>query len=187
MFFKTKILEIFTNLNLRYFKTNFLARKTTNVVQFHSGGDDYSPLLEFEGLGGTIGDNPANGFICGWRDDVTRKSEPGEKRLYSVKKDEDTQEILVAAEVHLKKDGSIIISGGKDLQITVLGNAVFDITGSAEVDAASLSLTADTIQSSGNWQHSGNFTASHIEAGDGASGTYTNSVQASAGIVTGGS
>lgn len=165
MFLKVKILEIFINLKHRYFKSNLLSRQTSNLVQFHSGGDDYSPLLECEGLGGSIGNNPANGVVFAWRDDITRKALPGEKRIYAIKKDEETQEILVAGEIHLKNDGTIEVAGGKDLNITVLGNANLSVAGTLDIDAAS-------INSSGDWIHDGSFVAAHLESGDGASGSF---------------
>lgn len=179
MLLKIKILEIFTNLKHRYFKSNLLSRQTSNLIQFHSGGDDYSPLLECEGLGGSIGNNPANGVVFAWRDDITRKSLPGEKRIYAIKKDKETQEILVASEIHLKNNGTIEVSGGKDLNIVILGDASLSVSGALDIEAAS-------IASSGDWIHDGNFTAAHIEAGDGASGSF-DITSASKGIVTGGS
>jgi hypothetical protein len=123
MFQKIKILEIFKSLNLRSFKTKLLSMQVSKLVQFHSGGDDYCPLLECEGLGGSIGNTPANGFVFAWRDDVERKSNPGEKRIYAIKKDVATGLIAVQNEIYLKNDGTIEVTGGKDLKIVVNGNA----------------------------------------------------------------
>lgn len=179
MFLKIKIAEIFTKLQTRFFNTTSMTGRATKLVQFHSGGDDYCPLLECEGLSDCIGNNPADGVLFAWRDDVTRKSEPGEKRIYAIKKDEETGEIIVSSEIHLKNDGSIIVSGEKDLNIIVLGNANLSVGENLNIEAA-------TITSSGDWVHTGNLTASHIESGDGASGTF-DLTQANKGIVTGGS
>ncbi len=131
MFQKLKILEIFQELNLRFFKIASFTNRLGKFVQFHSGGDDYCPLKECEGLGGQIGNTPSNGVVLAWRDSILRKSLPGEKRIYSILVDEETQEpilddnqnMTVAAEICLKNDGSIIINNAaKDLNITVIGN-----------------------------------------------------------------
>jgi len=170
MLLKTKVLETFINNSIRFFKTNIFAKQTVNTVQYSSGGDDYSPLPGAEGITADIGNNPANSIVFAWKDDVTKKSAPGEKRIYSVFKQSD--ETVVKAEIHLKNTGEILISGAENLNITVLGN---------------VNLNATNINSSGNWIHDGNFKANHIESVDGASGTYKNSVTAASGIVTGGS
>lgn len=131
MFLKIKLSEIFTKNFLRFFKTSKFTNQTTNLVQFHSGGDDYCPYLEVEGLGGSIGNNPRAGFVLAWRDDVERKSKKGEKRIYSVllneetgeaKRDEQTGEMIVAAEIHLKHDGIVVMNNRSDLNITVVGD-----------------------------------------------------------------
>lgn len=131
MFAKIKLSEIFHNLQLRFFNTTSMSRRASKLVQFHSGGDDYCPTKECEGLGENIGGNPADGFILAWRDDVFRKSKEGEKRIYSILfdketgkavRDEETGEMVVASEIHLKNDGQIIINNRHDLNITVVGN-----------------------------------------------------------------
>lgn len=179
MFLKIKIAEIFTKLQTRFFNTTSMTGRATKLVQFHSGGDDYCPLIECEGLSDCIGGNPADGVLFAWRDDVTRKSEPGEKRIYAIKKDEESGEILVSSEIHLKNDGSVIISGGKDLNIVVLGNANLSVGGALDIEAGS-------IFSSGDWVHEGNFTASHIEAADGMDGVL-DKPSFTKGLATGGS
>lgn len=169
MLLKVKILETFINTATRFFKTNIFAKQTINLVQYSSGNDDFSPLIGTEGITADIGNNPANGIVFAWKDDVTKKSAPGEKRIYSITKQGD--ETVVKAEIHLKNTGEIFISGAENLNITVLGN---------------VNLNATNINSSGNWVHDGNFKANHIESVDGKTGTYKNSVIATAGIVTGG-
>ena len=173
MFLKTKIAEIFTNIQTHFFATTTLKNRATKIIQYNSGGDDYCPCLNNEGLSECIGGNPADGVIFAWRDDVSRKSQQGEKRIYSVAIDPETLEpvlddagnMTVAAEIYLKNDGTIEAAGSKDLNITVLGNANLSVTNTLDIDAAS-------ITSSGDWVHTGNFTASHIEAGDGATGSF---------------
>jgi hypothetical protein len=185
VFLKTKIKEIFHNLQTRYFNTTTMSNRASKLVQFHSGGDDYCPSRECEGLSDCIGNNPADGVLFAWRDDATRKAAEGEKRIYSLEIDSDTNapvrdssgNMVVAAEIHLKNDGDIVISGGKDLNIVVLGDANLSVSGALDIEAAN-------ITSSGEWVHDGNFTASHIEAEDGASGTYTQSVTTNKGIAT---
>lgn len=188
MFLKTKISEIFNNLQTRYFNTTSMSGRATKLVQFHSGGDDYCPTKECEGLGECIGGNPADGIVIAWRDDVLRKSQEGEKRIYSVlldpetgkaQRNGETGEILVASEIHLKNDGSVVVSGGKDLNIVVLGNANLSVE-------KALNIKAKTISSSGAWVHSGNLSASHIEALDGMDGVL-DKPSFTKGIATGGS
>lgn len=131
MFLKVKLSEIFHNLQLRFFNTTSMSGRASKLVQFHSGGDDYCPSKECEGLGENIGGNPADGIVLAWRDDVRRKSEDGEKRIYSllfdketgkVVRDEETGEMIVAAELHLKNDGIVILNNRYDLNITVVGD-----------------------------------------------------------------
>ena len=184
MFFKTKIHEIFENLQTRYFNTTTMQGRASKSVQFHSGGDDYCPSKECEGLSNCVGNNPADGIVFAWRDDVKRVSKEGEKRIYSLlyenglpKRDSSTGEMKVGAEIYLKNDGDIVISGAKDCNITILGDANVSVSGD-------LGITATNITSSGEWTHTGNFSATTIEAGNGASGTYTQSVTSLKGIVT---
>ena len=185
MLLKTKIKEIFHNLQLRFFNTTTMSGRASKLVQFHSGGDDYCPVKECEGLSDCIGGNPADGVIFAWRDSINRKSEEGEKRIYSLLVDSETKNpildesgnMAIAAEIHLKNDGDIVISGGKDLNIVVLGDANLSVSGDLDIEAAN-------INSSGEWIHDGNFTASHIESEDGATGIYTQSITTNKGIAT---
>jgi len=119
MLLKAQILERFISGVNRFFKVNLFSRQTVQPVQFHSGGDDYNPPANCEGLCGTIGDNPANSVIFSWRDNVQRKSRPGEKRIYAVNAADGT----VCGELYLKNDGNIEITGGAALNITVNGPA----------------------------------------------------------------
>ena len=143
MFLKAKILEIFTQLKQRSFKINSMMNQTRNVVQFHGGGDDYCPLKTVEGLGGNIGNNPANGFLIAWRDDIERKSFPGEKRIYSATIDEETGKEVQVAEVYLKNDGTIEISGGANVVISTNANLIVNSTGTTTINAASVNLGGD--------------------------------------------
>lgn len=166
MLMKLKILETFKNSDLfnRFFKVKIFSKQNTNVVQFNSGGDDYNPPPKCEGLGGTMGNNPNNGFVCAWRDEVERVAAPGEKRIYAV----NPANNVVVAQLHLKNDGKIVLLGG------------------------TLLINMENIQSTGEWVHNGNFTnngsitANHIEALDGADGVL-DKPQVTKGIVTGGS
>ena len=82
-----------------------MSGRASKLVQFHSGGDDFCPIPECEGLGDCIGGNPADGFVLAWRDDVTRKSKPGEKRIYALKKDEETGEVVAVGEGKMNDNG----------------------------------------------------------------------------------
>ena len=143
MFLKAKILEIFTQLKQRSFKVNSMMNQTRNVVQFHGGGDDYCPLKTVEGLGGNIGNNPANGFLIAWRDDIERKSLPGEKRIYSATIDEETGKEVQVAEVYLKNDGTVEISGVANVVISTNANLIVNSTGTTTINAASVNLGGD--------------------------------------------
>lgn len=136
---KIKILDRLINGYHRFFKSSLLARQIQNLAQFHSGGDDYNPPDTAEGLGGNIGNNPANSIIFAWRDSILRKSNPGEKRIYSVKSENPDE---VAAEVYLKNDGIIEISGNSDLKVVILGNANLITTGDANISAATVNIAA---------------------------------------------
>lgn len=136
MLYKTKILDRFINGTYRFFKATLLSRQVQNLAQFHSGGDDYNPPVNAEGLGGNIGNNPANSIIFAWRDGILRKSRPGEKRIYSVNPDEPDK---VAAEVYLRNDGIIEITGGSDLNVVINGNCNLKAT-KVNIDATETNL-----------------------------------------------
>ena len=133
---KVKILDRLINGAYRFFKVSLFARQILNLAQFHSGGDDYNPPDTAEGLGGNIGNNPANSIVFAWRDSILRKCNPGEKRIYSVKSSAPNE---VAAEIYLKNDGEIEITGGKDLNITVVGNCNLKAA-AVNIDAAKTNL-----------------------------------------------
>ncbi len=133
---KIKILERFITGVNRFFKVTLFSRQVHNLVQFHSGGDDYNPPVNAEGLGGTIGENPANSIAFAWRDQILRKSRPGEKRIYSANVNEPDK---VAAEIYLRNDGIIEITGGSDLNIIVNGNCNLKAA-KVNIDAAQTNL-----------------------------------------------
>ena len=187
MFHKIKLLEIFHNLQTRFFNTTSMSGRASKIVQFNSGGDDFCPCLKNEGLSECVGGNPADGIVFAWRDDVTRKAQEGEKRLYSLAIDQETKEpildeagnMTVAAELHLKNDGTVEITGSKNLNIVVLGDVNLSVSNLLNIEATS-------ITSSGVWVHGGNFTAAHIEADDGMNGVL-DKPSFTKGIATGGS
>lgn len=145
MLLKIKVLERLINGFNRYFKSTLQKNRVSNLVQFHSGGDDYNPPDNAEGLAGAIGDNPADGFIFAWRDKTTRKAAKGEKRLYSV----DTSGAEIA-EIWLKNTGEIVVSG-KSVNITVDGNLTVSATGVASVSAtSSATVSAPTVNLGGD-------------------------------------
>lgn len=137
MFLKVQILERLLSGFNRYFKVNLFSRQTQNLVQFHSGGDDYNPPANVEGLGGSIGDSPSNGFIFGWRDSTERKCQPGEKRLYAVKSDGS-----LAGEIYLKNDGIIEVNNPSDLKFVVNGNVSLITQGTADISASTVNISA---------------------------------------------
>lgn len=160
MLMKSKILETFKNSDLfnRFFKVKLFANQNTNVVQFHSGGDDYNPPAKCEGLADTLGNTANNGVVFVWRDYIERTAAPGEKRLYAT----DAAGENVVATLHLKNDGTVVLNGG------------------------TLQLNFANIASAGAWQHNGSFAASHIESADGKDGVL-DKPQFTKGIATGGS
>lgn len=147
MFLKIKLLEIFNKSRLRYFNTTSMSGRASKLVQFLSGGDDFCPSLRHEGLADCIGSNPADGVVFAWRDDVVKTAQEGEKRIYAVKIDPETKEpiyddvgnMTVAAEIHLKNDGSIAITGGADLNIKSEGDVNIKST-NATIEAETVNL-----------------------------------------------
>lgn len=129
MFLKTKALEHFINEKIRYFKVKVLAGQLHNFIQFTSGGDDYCPLNNSEALGGMINNNPAHGFIVGWRDFTDKKAAPGEKRIFAV-----NAKNQPVAELHLKNDGKIVANGS---------GLIFEVSGDATIKAATVNLGAE--------------------------------------------
>lgn len=122
MFFKCKTLAHYVKDKIRYFQSKVLSSEIHNFNQYTSGGDDYCPLKNAEALGGMINNNPAHGFIFGWKDATDKIAAPGEKRIYSV----DAEGKVVAA-LYLKNDGTIDASGSK-LIINVSGDATINAT-----------------------------------------------------------
>lgn len=122
MFFKCKILTQLITDKIRSFQSKVLFSEVRNFAQYTSGGDDYCPLKNADALGGMLNNNPAHGFIFGWRDATDKIAAPGEKRIYSV----DAEGKVVAA-LHLKNDGTIDAAGSK-LTINVSGAATINAT-----------------------------------------------------------
>ena len=133
---KIKILDRLINGAHRFFKSTLLSRQVQNLAQFHSGGDDYNPPVNAEGLGDNIGNNPANSIVFAWRDVILRKSRPGEKRIYSVNVEEPDK---IAAEIYLRNDGIIEITSGSNLNIVVNGDCNLKAA-NVNVDAAATNL-----------------------------------------------
>ena len=133
MFLKTKALEHFINEKIRYFKVKILAGQLHNFIQFTSGGDDYCPLDNSEALGGMINNNPAHGFIVGWRDFTDKKAAPGEKRIFAVN-----------AENHLiitYTDDTTTDAG--EIDITSAVNSVNGMTGDVPLTASDVGALPD--------------------------------------------
>ena len=128
MFLKIKALEYFIKEKIRYFKVKIMAGQLHNFIQYTSGGDDYCPLDNSEALGGMINNNPAHGFIVGWRDFTDKKAAPGEKRIFAVNANNQP-----VAELHLKNDGKIAVSGS---------GLVFEVSGDASIKATKATIKA---------------------------------------------
>lgn len=130
MFFKCKILAQLVKDKIRYFQSKVLPSEIHNFNQYTSGGDDYCPLKNAEALGGMINNNPAHGFIFGWKDATDKIAAPGEKRIYSV----DAEGKVVAA-LHLKNDGTINAAGSK---------LMINVSGAATINATSINLGGES-------------------------------------------
>ncbi len=144
---------------IRFFQIRFMQNQAASAIQYHSGGDDYNPPDGIEAIGGSIGNNPAHSVIFAYKDSTEKICAPGEKRIYST--DESGKNII--AEIHLKNNGDIVlIPKGKI-------------------------LTQGTFEHTGDMNISGIMTANNIVSKNGATGSFTNSVNVQDGIVTEGS
>lgn len=161
---KVSILDRLKSGLNRFFKVNFSVNETKNALQYNSGGDDYNPPLNIEGLGGFISDNPAHGAIFAYKDNIEKISQPGEKRIYAT---DETGENVVSF-IHMKNNGDIIINAS--------GNIILN---------GEIVHTGNTSQT-GNTTIAGTFTADVINANNGANGVL-DKPKVTNGIVTGGS
>lgn len=144
---------------IRKFKTTPYGSNAVYQEQYHCGGSDYNPPEQIKALSSCLGNNPRDGVIFLFQDNIERKSLPGELRFYST----DTGGKKVAAELHLKNNGDIVIIPSGKI------------------------ITSGVIEHTGDLNVSGTITGGVIIAQNGASGAYSNSVTAENGIVTGGS
>ena len=101
----TKILDKTVSGFIRKFKATFYGSDAVYLEQYHGGGDDYNPPSNIRALSAFLGNNPRDGAIFLFRDNTERKSDPGEKRIYST--DENGE--IIKAEIHLKNNGDIVI------------------------------------------------------------------------------
>lgn len=131
---KVNILERLIAGTIRYFKVNFRKNETKNIVQFTSGGEDYCPALNVEGLADYIGNNPAHGVIFAYRDNLEKKTKQGEKRIYSVEPDGET----VSSEIWLKNNGEIETKTDKYILICQTAEITGDTNQSGMITAAKL-------------------------------------------------
>lgn len=129
-----KILTCMTSGFNRYFKARLFSGQISNVLQYHSGGDDYCPESDCDAIVGEICNNPTHKFIYCWKDSTPRKAQTGEKRLYSVKNG------VVCTEIWLKNDGKIEINA-KNAEINISETATVKCN-SATIQATQ-SITAD--------------------------------------------
>lgn len=107
--FKISILDKLIKNGLRCFKSELYKGQVSHFMQYHAGGEDYNPSAKIRAIGEFVNNNPANGVIIGYQDDVPRISLEGEKRIYAVNGNDE-----VVAEIYLKNTG--------DLNITAFGN-----------------------------------------------------------------
>ena len=177
MFLKIKLSEIFHNLQLRYFNTTSMSGRASKLVQFHSGGDDYCPSKECEGLGENIGGNPADGIILAWRDDVKRISNDGEKRIYSllidketgkVVRNKETGEMIVAAEIYFKNDGNIVIDNKQNESEEIKPSLSITIVGDCNIKAEN--INGECVKANIKATESVNFDSPITNIGNGGKG-----------------
>lgn len=128
-----KILNTLTSGFNRHFSARLYSGQISNVMQYHSGGDDYNPAADCEAMVTEIADNPAHKFAYCWKDATPRKAQTGEKRLYSVNGGK------VCAEIWLKNDGKIEITGDTDISVNCK-NANITASESATIDAPAINL-----------------------------------------------
>lgn len=178
---KIQILERLINSCNRYFKANFRAGEVKNALQYHSGGDDYNPPENAEGIGGFIYDNPAHGTVFAYKDNTERIAAAGEKRIYST----NAAGTEVVATVHLKNGGKIDIYSKDVLKAVITGNIDFITQGDCNISAANLKVAASYTElgtGGKNIARLGDEVTITIDSGSSA-GTYKGTIT-SAGINT---
>jgi len=112
MLTKINILAKFITNGLRTFKSELYKAQVSHFMQYHSGGEDYNPSNNCRAMGGFLNNNPNNGVIFGYQDDVPRVSLTGEKRLYAV----DAHNNIVA-EIYMENIGNINITVANNCKI----------------------------------------------------------------------
>lgn len=123
-----KIIDKSVSGFIRKFKVKLYGTNDIYMEQFGCGGEDYNPPAGAKALSASIGNNPRDGVVFLYRDDIERKSLPGEKRIYST----DGAGQMRAAEIHLTQDGKIKIYASADIEIVSAG--------SVKIDAVSVAL-----------------------------------------------
>lgn len=161
---KIQILDRLISGVNRFFKVNYDVQNTKTAIAYSSGGDDYNPPANIESIGGFINDNPANGVIFAYKDEVEKIAQPGEKRIYAT--DETGKNIV----------SSIYLTNTGDIYINATGKIYFN---------GEIVHTGNTAQT-GDLTVAGTLTADVINANNGANGVL-DKPQVTNGIVTGGS
>ena len=152
----TKILDKTISGFIRKFKATFYGSDAVYLEQYHGGGDDYNPPDNIRALSAFLGNNPRDGVIFLFRDNIERKSAPGEKRIYAT----DATGKNITAEIYLKNDGTIQFNCNRfvmncigDIELNsgttiMLNSACTDVTGnlSSSSGCSSIIMTAgDTL------------------------------------------
>ena len=102
---KISILDRLIKNGLRCFKGEIFVNQVNHFQQYHSGNEDFLPGSNCRAMGAFFNNNPANGVIFGYQDDVPRVSLAGEKRIYAVDGDNN-----VVVEIYLQNTGMLNIT-----------------------------------------------------------------------------
>ncbi len=139
-----KLLDIITtkySQGMRIIKGERFNSDNHRAIQYHGGGDDFCPSEKTDGLCMPINENGANTVICLYKDEITRLSQQGEKRIYS----SDVEGGSLKAQIHLKNDGKIYIQAMDDLDIEVAGNCNITVIGNTTLTTPLFTINGNTL------------------------------------------
>lgn len=144
-----KIIDVSVLGFIRKFKVKLYGANDAYMEQFGCGGNDYAPPSNIKVLSSQIGNNPRDGVVFLYQDKIKRKSQAGEKRIYST----DAEGMQLVAEIYLKNDGKLLLSAKGNVDIISEGQINLGTGGKAIArvgDAVEVEGKIGKITSGGN-------------------------------------